>query len=207
MVNKRNPSAARRAILDAAARAFAGQGPAGARIDAIAAEAGVNKRMLYHYFGDKNALFEAVLKDRLGDDATGRTDALTLTDAHARSSTQPGAADAVTWDVLDLRLMVWAAIDGKTTAQDLPGGWGELLRRLESEQRAGRWRDDVDAATLAVVLFALSALPKLLPQLGADSAAMRLQLQRLLGPSAAPTGTVSRAGRPRIRMQPEVRSR
>jgi len=195
MVKKRNPAAARRAILAAAARAFAGQGPAGARIDAIAAEAGVNKRMLYHYFGDKNALFEAVLKDRLGGDA------------HARTSAQLEAADAVSWDVLDLRLMVWAAIDGKAAVQDPPGGWQELIQKLGSEQQAGRLRDDVDAGTLAVMLLASSALPKLLPQLGADSAAIRLQLQRLLRPAAAATGSVSRAGRPRIRMQPEVRGR
>ena len=55
----RDPEAARRRILDAAIDAFARHGFAGARIDGIAREAGLNKRMLYHYFGDKQALFES----------------------------------------------------------------------------------------------------------------------------------------------------
>ena len=38
------------------------KGYSGARIDAIAARAGANKRMIYHYFGDKEALYLAVLE-------------------------------------------------------------------------------------------------------------------------------------------------
>ena len=34
----------------------------GARVDRIAESAGANKRMLYYYFGDKDALFQAVLE-------------------------------------------------------------------------------------------------------------------------------------------------
>src|SRR5579859_4554443 len=49
------------AILDAAMREFAHEGLAGARIDAIAREAGVNKALLYYYFRDKESLYGAVL--------------------------------------------------------------------------------------------------------------------------------------------------
>ncbi len=35
----------------------------GARVDVIARRAGINKRMLYHYYGDKDALYLAVLED------------------------------------------------------------------------------------------------------------------------------------------------
>jgi AcrR family transcriptional regulator len=42
-------------------------GFAGARVDAIARRAGINKRMLYHYFGDKEALFRAVLRKKIGE--------------------------------------------------------------------------------------------------------------------------------------------
>ncbi len=35
----------------------------GARVDIIARRAGINKRMLYHYYGDKEALYLAVLED------------------------------------------------------------------------------------------------------------------------------------------------
>lgn len=61
--NQRNPGENRRAILDAATQEFAGKGFGGARIDAIAARAGSNKRMLYHYFGNKEDLYLAVLQE------------------------------------------------------------------------------------------------------------------------------------------------
>lgn len=53
----------RAAILAAAADAFAQAGLAGARTDAIATAAGVNKAMLYYYFKSKNRLYEAVVED------------------------------------------------------------------------------------------------------------------------------------------------
>jgi TetR/AcrR family transcriptional regulator len=54
--------ATRTAILAAAERVFAASGFAGARIDAIAAAAGVNKALLYYYFGSKERLYIAVLE-------------------------------------------------------------------------------------------------------------------------------------------------
>jgi TetR/AcrR family transcriptional regulator len=53
----------RATILAAAEQAFATAGPAGARIDDIAATAGVNKALLYYYFKSKGGLYEAVLED------------------------------------------------------------------------------------------------------------------------------------------------
>jgi TetR/AcrR family transcriptional regulator len=52
----------RAAILAAAADAFAESGLAGARTDAIAAAAGVNKAMLYYHFKSKSRLYEAVIE-------------------------------------------------------------------------------------------------------------------------------------------------
>ncbi len=48
-------------ILKAALHDFASNGLAGARIDEIAARADVNKRMIYAYFGNKEALWMTVL--------------------------------------------------------------------------------------------------------------------------------------------------
>ena len=53
----------RAAILAAAERLFAGSGLDGTRTEAIAAEAGVNKALLYYYFKSKDALYEAVLEN------------------------------------------------------------------------------------------------------------------------------------------------
>lgn len=53
-------------ILIAAASEFADKGFDGARVDAIARVAGVNKAMLYYRIGDKQALYDAVLERVLG---------------------------------------------------------------------------------------------------------------------------------------------
>ena len=58
----RDPERTSAAILAAAVKEFTEKGYSGARIDAIAARAGANKRMIYHYFGDKEALYLAVLE-------------------------------------------------------------------------------------------------------------------------------------------------
>src|SRR5215470_10155564 len=55
------PEQTRAAILKAALREFAENGIAGARTDAIARAAGVNKALLYYYYKDKEAIYEAVL--------------------------------------------------------------------------------------------------------------------------------------------------
>jgi len=54
----------RQKILEAAVAEFARYGLGGARVDRIAHRARANKRMLYYYFGDKEALFLAALEDR-----------------------------------------------------------------------------------------------------------------------------------------------
>jgi AcrR family transcriptional regulator len=58
---RRHPEKSRAAILRAAVAEFAEHGIAGARTDAIARAARVNKALLYYYFKDKDALYGAVL--------------------------------------------------------------------------------------------------------------------------------------------------
>jgi TetR/AcrR family transcriptional regulator len=60
------PEESRAAILQAAVREFAREGIAGARTDAIARQAKVNKALLYYYFKDKEALHSAVLDTVFG---------------------------------------------------------------------------------------------------------------------------------------------
>lgn len=55
----------RRRILDAAIKEFSVHGLAGARIDAIARSARVNKALLYYYFKDKDALYTATIEDAM----------------------------------------------------------------------------------------------------------------------------------------------
>jgi len=63
----RDPERSRGKILTAALREFSAKGYTGARVDAIARAAAINKRMLYHYFGNKAALFRAVLRHKMAE--------------------------------------------------------------------------------------------------------------------------------------------
>jgi AcrR family transcriptional regulator len=59
----RDPDATKVRILAAAEKEFAKHGLGGARVDRIAAQAKSNKRMLYHYFGNKDALFAITVEN------------------------------------------------------------------------------------------------------------------------------------------------
>jgi len=62
----RDPEGTKAAILAAAVKEFTEKGFGGARVDAIAQHANINKRMLYHYFGGKEALYIEVLESIYG---------------------------------------------------------------------------------------------------------------------------------------------
>lgn len=53
-------------ILEAARRVFTRRGTAGARVQEIAAEAGVNQALVHYYFGSKEALAEQVFFEAAG---------------------------------------------------------------------------------------------------------------------------------------------
>ncbi len=59
---KYNAEQSRLDILKAAEEHFAQKGFYGARVNEVADAAEINKRMIYEYFGDKEQLYEAVLK-------------------------------------------------------------------------------------------------------------------------------------------------
>lgn len=62
LAGERDPERTRAAILEAATEEFTTKGLTGARVDHIARRSGVNKRMIYYYFGDKEGLYLAVLE-------------------------------------------------------------------------------------------------------------------------------------------------
>ena len=100
-------AATRRRILTAAIAEFAAHGVAGARVDRIAENAQANKRAIYLYFGDKRALFAAVLEQQLshiaetvpidGDDLPGY--AQRLVDYH---TAHPETLRLLMWEALEL---------------------------------------------------------------------------------------------------------
>jgi len=61
----RDAFATREVLLEAATRVFAERGFAGARVDEIAARAGVNKALIYAYYRDKKGIYRALFASRL----------------------------------------------------------------------------------------------------------------------------------------------
>lgn len=60
---RRDAERTREDILQAALEEFSTMGHSGARVDRIAARAGVSKPMIYDYFGDKDAIYAAALRE------------------------------------------------------------------------------------------------------------------------------------------------
>ncbi|MDE0038139.1 MAG: TetR family transcriptional regulator [Gammaproteobacteria bacterium] len=138
----RNPDRTRAKILAAAVAEFAANGFAGARVDRIASRAGANKRMIYHHFGGKQAVFEAALADQL---TTGSaTEDLVRLWMH--EALDRGGGDIVSF--AERRQLAAGQIEAVRTAQEK----GEL-------------RADVDPALLTVARLALTVFPLAFPQL------------------------------------------
>lgn len=68
---RRLTGSTRRTLVDAAQTLFAQHGYRGTNLDAVVAAAQVTKGALYHHFGGKQAVFEAVFA-RVEEDATAR---------------------------------------------------------------------------------------------------------------------------------------
>lgn len=160
----RNPDRTRARILHAARREFAAKGIAGARVDAIARRAGVNKRMLYHYFGSKDGLFVAVLQRTLDDrvahvaaespDPAGRM--------RFRSDFYAGAGEYV-------RLLMWEALEQPAIEPaDRPertAAYDRLRDRVEADQAAGDLPPEFDSRQWALAELAIGLMPIAFPQL------------------------------------------
>jgi len=95
---QRDPERTRGAILAAATVEFSAKGLDGARVDEIARRSGVNKRMIYHYFGDKEGLYLAVLETSYTAIRTAEL-GLTLSDLDPIDGIR--ALVEFTWDYLE----------------------------------------------------------------------------------------------------------
>jgi TetR/AcrR family transcriptional regulator len=160
----RNPERTRERILAAALKEFATQGFAGARVDVIARRAAINKRMLYHYFGNKEKLFRAVLRQKI---AERRSWAANLPSDPAERL--PFWFKAACADADWIRLLEWEALQGdgqkvidETERRAQATGW---LKRLRQRQARGELSSDFDARHLALAMQSLTMYPMAFPQL------------------------------------------
>ena len=160
---KRDPAATQQRILTAALTEFAKKGFAGARVDEIARRARVNKRMLYHYFGNKEDLYREVFRRTVaGKTETTRANPADV--AQALSYWYDQEAADVSW----IRLLSWEALGSGTH-----GLVGDAERRqpfaafkewLEKEQADGHIAR-LDPEHLMLSLIALDMFPLAFPHL------------------------------------------
>jgi AcrR family transcriptional regulator len=136
-------------LLHAAAAAFAAEGMS-VPLDEIARRAGVGPGTLYRHFPTKEALFEAVLHDRLqrlADDARGLREVPDAGRALLGFIDRLVAEAALKRDLADALATSGAGLDG--LAARLRGEIGQLLGRA---QRAGAIRADITTADLMALI-------------------------------------------------------
>ena len=159
----RNPRQSQARILEAALKEFAAKGFDGARVDAIARKARINKRMLYHYFGDKEGLFREVLRRKMEERALWLASA-----PEDPIDSLPYWFRLACGDTDWVRLLEWEALQrGQQKITDeahRQTNFTRALERLRRLQAAGRVSDQFDPGQLLLSMMALTAYPLAFPQ-------------------------------------------
>ncbi len=161
---ERNPERTRARILSAALKEFAANGFAGARVDAIARRAAINKRMLYHYFGDKEGLFRAVLRRKIAE-----RQAWAESRSGDPSESLPFWFAATCQDMDWVRMLEWEALQGKAQKvidekqrlATVAGG----LKRIRQWQVRGLISGELDPRHVVLAMRSLIMFPVAFPQL------------------------------------------
>ncbi|MCB9674457.1 MAG: TetR/AcrR family transcriptional regulator [Alphaproteobacteria bacterium] len=146
-------------ILDAAEEAFADAGFAGARVNAIATAAGVNKAMLYYYFESKEGLYRAVLERVFGqiiEIVTTRVEGAEEPDIRAFLAgyrtilrSHPHLARLVARDMVDGGIHVRQVLETK-----VPRLIGAMSAALEKGRVEGRFNPNIQPLAATPVLVA-----------------------------------------------------
>jgi TetR/AcrR family transcriptional regulator len=160
----RDPEGTRRKILAAALQEFVALGIDGARVDAIADRARVNKQLLYYYFGSKDGLFRAVLRERLSERAPEA--ALADRRSPARlAELQDRLAGARDW----IRLLMWEALEhsGRGPVEQVArrATLEQWVAAVEEAQADGALPADLDARQLVLTELGTVLFPLAFPQL------------------------------------------
>jgi TetR/AcrR family transcriptional regulator len=207
---ERDPDGTRQAILTAAEEEFAQKGFSGARIDEIAARAGYNKSLIFHYFENKLGLYQAVIGGAKGNVEqqfyaillSSLASPEPLNAGQVASFIRQGIAESFDFLIERptlRRILAWEAAEGWIIYRSLPTIQENVQQKLQTVaaflQRAqveGYLRPDLDPIllitnTLGMALIYLNSLPRyeaVFPQVDFSSAAAlaraRTQLIRLV---------------------------
>ena len=163
-VTTRNPKRSRERILAAALKEFAAKGFAGARVDFIARRAAINKRMLYHYFGNKKHLFREVLRLKMAE-RQAWADKLSGDPAESLSFWFKAACMDRDW----IRLLEWEALQGDAEKvideQQRRAATTGGLERIRQRQARGQISTEFDPRHVMLAMRSLTMFPVAFPQL------------------------------------------
>jgi TetR/AcrR family transcriptional regulator len=160
----RNPQQTQQRILEAALEEFAAKGFAGARVDVIARRARINKRMLYHYFGDKEGLFREVLRRKIADRSAWLASAPDDPVERLPVWFQLACRDRNWVQLLEWEALQWGekkVIDEERRQESV----GRAVERVRQQQAKGLLAPDLDPGQLLLSMMALTAYPVAFPQL------------------------------------------
>jgi AcrR family transcriptional regulator len=160
----RNPGRTRERILSAALKEFAAHGFAGARVDVIARHAEINKRMLYHYFGDKEGLFRAVLRRKISE-----RQAWAEASSGEPTETLPFWFEAACKDADWVRMLEWEALQGAgqkvIDKKERLAAVARGLERIRRRQARGLLSAEFDPRHVMLAMRSLTMFPVAFPQL------------------------------------------
>lgn len=147
----RDSAATKALLLRAATEEFAEHGLAGARIDRIADRAGVNKRLIYVYFGDKDRLFDAVVDDQA--QAIVRAVPFDDGDLVAFAASR---FDYVLANPATRRIAIWRGFERAEPTEAEVDTYRRRLDTVTAAQRDGRLRADIPAADLFAIVLRMT---------------------------------------------------
>jgi len=160
----RNPQHTQQRILEAALEEFAAKGFAGARVDVIARRARINKRMLYHYFGDKEGLFREVLRRKISQRAAWLANAPEEPAERLPVWFRLACRDREWIQLLQWEALQWGekkVIDEERRQESV----GKAVERVRQQQARGFLDPSLDPGQLLLSMMALTGYPLAFPQL------------------------------------------
>lgn len=147
---RRNPARTKENLLQAGIKWFSARGYDGVAVDEIVDQAGCNKRMLYHYFGNKDGLYVEVLRE-----VFGKLENIELEGTAETSTTEDAIREilACYFDFLQqnpdfVNLLMWENLNQARFLDAHPNLLSKhpILQRLDEILKRGRLRGEIEGA-------------------------------------------------------------
>ncbi|MBT2383940.1 TetR family transcriptional regulator [Streptomyces sp. ISL-11] len=200
---RRDAERSRKLLLDAALEEFAQHGLAGARVQDIAARAGVNKQLISYYFGGKDGLYRELQREWAEREALFVEEYAPLEEVAVRYL-ERGLADP-----RPARLAIWRGLSGDS--QEIPEETSAItadLARLHRARERGEISPDLDPGFLRLAVMGMVMAPIVMPQIAREASGLDPrsaefqerygeQIRRLLRHLSAPKETEPKETEPK----------